>query len=735
MKKKCSLLLVLAISISLISPMAFAQTYTITQLVDNTHTALYQDINDSGQVAWCAGGPGSDTIEIFRYDGSTTDQISENSYIDVLPQINVKGDMVWMGGETLSTYEIFLYNATTGTTTQLTNNSYEDSTPHINAKGQVVWIAKPPDGTDHEIFLYDGTTTIRLTDNDVEDYGAQVNDLGQVFWIGLAGFDWEIFRYDNGLTTNFTNNSYQEIEFALNSSGQVAWVASDYNDWEIFFYDGTTKTRLTTNSYTDRDPQINDSGYVVWSAATDANPSGPPTRILLYNGTETIELPSTDDYNMYPQINDNGYVVWQTGSGESPCSIFLYDGTNTIRITDDSYKFPYPQISTSGDVVWAAWGPSGISGLLASPDYGNTPSGTEVVVVEYPLMMTFDQVTTAGETTLTTSAPDPGSVKPPPKGFRIGNPPTYYEVSTTAEYTGSIEVCIDYSGASYGNENNLRIFHDTGDGWDDVTFSLDKETKTICALVESFSYVAIFEPTILAPEDPVSLTDPVVFTAEIYYSGSIGNLSATCGWGDDSTSAGTVVESSPESVLVTCTRAYSNAGVYTVDLTVSGNGSPYWYDSYQYVVVYDPEGAFVTGGGWINSPEGAFGADPTLTGKANFGFVSKYKQGTTEPIGETEFQFKVADLDFHSDTYEWLVVAGARAQYKGTGTINGEGNFGFMLKAIDENLTPSTDVDLFRIKIWDRFDDAVIYDNQMGTDEDVDPSTGIGGGSIVIHTN
>ena len=41
------------------------------------------------------------------------------------------------------------------------------------------------------------------------------------------------------------------------------------------------------------------------------------------------------------------------------------------------------------------------------------------------------------------------------------------------------------------------------------------------------------------------------------------------------------------------------------------------------VVVYDPSAGFVTGGGWIDSPAGAYTADPSLTGKANFGFVSK----------------------------------------------------------------------------------------------------------------
>lgn len=95
----------------------------------------------------------------------------------------------------------------------------------------------------------------------------------------------------------------------------------------------------------------------------------------------------------------------------------------------------------------------------------------------------------------------------------------------------------------------------------------------------------------------------------------------------------------------------------------------------------------------------------------------------------------MADLNFHSDTYEWLVVAGPRAQFKGTGTINGAGNYSFILTAVDAALTPSTEMDLFRIKIWvEDDDDAIVYDNQLGDEDDADLTTEIGGGSIVIHT-
>ena len=150
-------------------------------------------------------------------------------------------------------------------------------------------------------------------------------------------------------------------------------------------------------------------------------------------------------------------------------------------------------------------------------------------------------------------------------------------------------------------------------------------------------------------------------------------------------------------------------------------------------MVYDPAGGFVTGGDWSNSPAGAYAPNPSLTGKATFGFVSKYRKGATVSTGNTEFQFKVANLNFHSDSYQWLVIAGARAQFKGVGTINGTGNYGFMLTAIDGQISGGGGVDKFRIKIWDS--GGIVYDNQMGNADDADlaPATAIGGGNIVIH--
>ncbi|MFN2137576.1 MAG: hypothetical protein ACK2UK_16565, partial [Candidatus Promineifilaceae bacterium] len=176
------------------------------------------------------------------------------------------------------------------------------------------------------------------------------------------------------------------------------------------------------------------------------------------------------------------------------------------------------------------------------------------------------------------------------------------------------------------------------------------------------------------------------------------------------------------------------AGVYSVVFS-AGDLAGNTVSSEEYIlVIYDPEGGFVTGGGWIDSPEGAYTAEPELSGKATFGFVAKYKKGASEPVGNTQFQFKASGLNFHSDSYEWLVVAGHKAMYKGEGELNGASGYGFMLSAIDAGQTPSTDVDMFRIKIWEISSGSVVYDNNDGAAEDADPATAIGGGSIVIHT-
>jgi hypothetical protein len=133
-----------------------------------------------------------------------------------------------------------------------------------------------------------------------------------------------------------------------------------------------------------------------------------------------------------------------------------------------------------------------------------------------------------------------------------------------------------------------------------------------------------------------------------------------------------------------------------------------------------------TGGGWIHSVPGSYGPNPSSAGRGSFGFVAEYKEGSSIPMGSTEFQFHEAGLNFHSLTYEWLVVTGDdTAQYEGVGTVNGSPApngypYHFMVWAGDG------EPDTFRIRIWweESGQEADLYDSGTMI---------LGGGSIVIH--
>ena len=207
-----------------------------------------------------------------------------------------------------------------------------------------------------------------------------------------------------------------------------------------------------------------------------------------------------------------------------------------------------------------------------------------------------------------------------------------------------------------------------------------------------------------------------------FVNSTTGTTSKECTLSPAGSAASTcnVTYSSTSPAVVTVTAAYVGSDVHKPS---NSNADPI------FVVFFDPAGGFVTGGGWIVAPAGSctglgtsYSCSPSLTGKANFGFVSKYKKGANVPEGNTEFQFHAAGLNFKSTAYEWLVVAGSKAQFKGTGTINGGGNYTFQLFANDN--TPGSS-DAFRIKIWETATGTMIFDNKS--------DQAIGGGSIVVH--
>lgn len=253
--------------------------------------------------------------------------------------------------------------------------------------------------------------------------------------------------------------------------------------------------------------------------------------------------------------------------------------------------------------------------------------------------------------------------------------------------------------------------------------------STTAIQVVTVTNTAPSDIAIIGPVDPIQLNNSGTLRAT-FVDNNI--KSAIWDWKGLGTESGKTITAS----TATATYTYNQAGVYIVTLTLEDHCGLKTTKDFEYVVIIDPNGGFVTGGGWIESKAGALVADATAAGKANFGFVSKYKKGSNPVDGNTEFQFKAGNLNFKSQLHNAgsLVIAGAKAIYKGEGTVNGTGNYGFMVSAIDGQVSGGGGTDKFRIKIWDKNNgDALVYDNQNGAADNADATTVIGGGSIVIH--
>jgi len=131
----------------------------------------------------------------------------------------------------------------------------------------------------------------------------------------------------------------------------------------------------------------------------------------------------------------------------------------------------------------------------------NTPTGNNVSVSPTcsqnnsdQVSVTFSDVTQEGGTGVNESS----TGNAPPGDFQVGNPPVYYDIATSATYSGEITICINYAGITFSG--TPRLFHFENGAWVDRTTSVDTTTHTVCATVTSLSPFALFsEPVGQAP--------------------------------------------------------------------------------------------------------------------------------------------------------------------------------------------------------------------------------------------
>lgn len=271
-------------------------------------------------------------------------------------------NIVWAGpggGDGGADNEIFFFDGSN--TQQLTQNSVDDKVEGIDGS-HVVWSSQiggiDQRGTaTYELFDFDGKTTNRLTNNALNEDFISV-DGANLFWTSPVGPvdqygipTYEVFYAQSGtirqLTSNAVNESVEDVdgatavwEASLGAIGSAGRPTS-----EIFYFNGSEIKQITQNNVDDLTPRL-DNGKIAWAAKVGGLELGAPTsEILLFDGTAIRQLTNNATDDFMGEIKGNN-VVWLSrigpvnGLGLKTYEIVRFDGTTTQRLTtnvwDDS---------------------------------------------------------------------------------------------------------------------------------------------------------------------------------------------------------------------------------------------------------------------------------------------------------------------------------------------------------------------------------------------------------------
>jgi Tol biopolymer transport system component len=400
-----------------------------------------------GKFAFVGNLTGEFAIWVMNADGSGLSQVSptEPSPDDFDPSWSPDGSKVAYSRLPLDGpafgYDIFVMNADGSARTNLTNHPADDREPAWSADGSKIAFRSSRDGH--------------------------------------AGI--YVMNADGSAVSRLTNAGDQQPSWSPDGT-KLAFESDRDGNGEIYVMnaDGSGQTRLTHSVGWDVEPDWSpDGSKIAFASARDGNgdPALYVAEIYVMNadGSAPTRLTNSTGEDSYPSWSPDGTKIafWSANGGPYGISVMNADGSNQTVI---------PILGNSFSPDWAP------GQVVLAP--GVTPLGFNVSVEPIdpatgttPVQLTFNTVDGSGTTTVTSSAQG----DPPPVGFQLGDPPVYYELTTTAGGFSSVTVCFSYDPTAFQDPAKLKLFHGVDGAWTDVTTSHDQANHILCGTTTSLS--------------------------------------------------------------------------------------------------------------------------------------------------------------------------------------------------------------------------------------------------------
>lgn len=219
----------------------------------------------------------------------------------------------------------------------------------------------------------------------------------------------------------------------------------------------------------------------------------------------TLDVPNGSDNWKAGTVH---YIVWHNYLFNGPVKIEYSNNGGTSYSTIEnsysqstSYAWTIPNTPSSNCVVKVSdasdlslFDISDAVFTISTATTSNTSSGNNVQVnLGSGLQITFGQVVNSGNTEAQIQPVGPV----PPENMTVfpQNLPNYYNITTSATFTGNLQLNIEYSDEGIGPDQELLLrllaYNESSSQWDDITSGLDKESNTIEGQASHLSVFAI----------------------------------------------------------------------------------------------------------------------------------------------------------------------------------------------------------------------------------------------------